>query len=167
MLDLEPLRDLNIRMDVGEHWGYRANRHAKFAEVKVLKIGTARPPRVKVEYVDDRFEGKQAWVSPARLEVLWSDIDEYIAKDNRWKAFEAVEGPGRVLDEAALAVFIAAIDEEIAEYSCDVRTGAIYIRDLDGLSELTGLSAAFLVSSELTIFGDEVIYAPWEITEEA
>jgi hypothetical protein len=44
-------------MEEGEHWAYRSNRIGKFAEVTIKAIGTKRPPRVKILWVDDTYEG--------------------------------------------------------------------------------------------------------------
>jgi hypothetical protein len=44
---------------------YRARQIEDVVEVEVLKIGTQRPARVLVRFVDERFEGRQEWVPPA------------------------------------------------------------------------------------------------------
>lgn len=53
----------------GERWTYRARRIDDLVEVEVIKIGTQKPARVQVRFVDERFEGRQEWVPPARLNV--------------------------------------------------------------------------------------------------
>jgi len=62
-------------MEPGQSWAYRARRVDDFVEVVVLRMGTQKPARVLVRFVDDRFEGREEWVPPARLKVPWSEVD--------------------------------------------------------------------------------------------
>jgi hypothetical protein len=80
-------------MEVGEHWAYRSSRKEKFAEVTIKVIDTKSPPLVKILWVDDAYEGRTEWVSPARLEVPGSDVDEYSRRDKRWRALETAPAP--------------------------------------------------------------------------
>jgi hypothetical protein len=43
----------------GQSWAYRARQVDDVVEVEVLKLGTQRPPRVLVHFVEERFEGRQ------------------------------------------------------------------------------------------------------------
>jgi hypothetical protein len=51
---------------LGESWAYRARQVDDVVAVEVMKLGTQRPARVLVRFVDERFEGRQKWVPPAR-----------------------------------------------------------------------------------------------------
>jgi hypothetical protein len=44
-----------------------------------------RPARVQVRFVDDRFEGRQDWVPPLRLNVRWEAADEFRAHERLWE----------------------------------------------------------------------------------
>jgi hypothetical protein len=59
-------------------------------EVEVVRIGTRRPARVLVRFVDAEQEGREDWVPPARLKVPWSDVDAWLAREQRWEAVRAV-----------------------------------------------------------------------------
>src|SRR5262245_3014669 len=73
---------------VGELWAYRARRIDDVVEVEVVKLGTQRPPRVLVRFVDERFEGRQEWVSPARLKVRWAAVDGFRKHEARWNRID-------------------------------------------------------------------------------
>jgi hypothetical protein len=73
-------------MKVGESWAYRARAVDSVIRVEVLKIGSQKPARVRIRFVDSRFEGREEWVPAGRLKVLWSGVDEFAARERRWKA---------------------------------------------------------------------------------
>ncbi|WP_094287078.1 hypothetical protein [Mycobacterium lehmannii] len=64
---------------MGEFWAYRVRRIEEVVQVDVLKLGTQRPSRVLVRWVDETFEGCQEWVPPARLKVRWDGVDAFRA----------------------------------------------------------------------------------------
>lgn len=71
-------------MEPGERWAYRAAPdHGAISEVEVLKVGTQRPRRVKVSFTADEAEGREEWVSPARLRVRWEDKDAWLEAQRR------------------------------------------------------------------------------------
>ena len=83
------MRD-HAKFRVGESWAYRVARGSNsFHEARVLSAGQGRPPRVRIELVDDRWQGERRWVSPARLEVRWDDRHEYIELDRKARAVSA------------------------------------------------------------------------------
>ncbi|MGB7871480.1 MAG: hypothetical protein WBM01_24985 [Mycobacterium sp.] len=49
-----------------------------------MKLGTQRPARVLVRFVDERFEGRQEWVPPARLKVSWAAVGVFREREARW-----------------------------------------------------------------------------------
>src|SRR5215472_18107762 len=73
-------------VEAGQSWAYRASVKDPLVEVRVVRIGVRKPPRVLVLFADDVFEGKQEWVSPARLKALWQDREEFTAREQRWEA---------------------------------------------------------------------------------
>ncbi|MCA2210564.1 hypothetical protein [Nocardia rosealba] len=74
---------------VGQKWAYRKRQVDQVTCVEILKIGTAKPARVQIKFFDDGYEGRQEWVPPARLKVRWADVDEWLARENRWAAVYA------------------------------------------------------------------------------
>ena len=46
-------------LEVGQLWAYRARAADPVTCVEVRRIGTARPPRILVKFVDDVYEGRQ------------------------------------------------------------------------------------------------------------
>lgn len=62
----------NDDLEVGERWAYRARGVDPLVEVEVLKLGTNRPARVRVRFVDETFEGREDWVTgSAQSAVGW------------------------------------------------------------------------------------------------
>lgn len=83
--------NMKAAMDIGDSWAYRARAKDPLVEVRIVRMGVRKPPRVLVHFADDVFEGKQEWVPPARLKVPWQDRDEFTAREKRW---DAVADPG-------------------------------------------------------------------------
>jgi hypothetical protein len=69
----------------GDEWAYRKRAVDEVTWVLVTKVGIAKPPRVLVRFLDDKFEGHEEWVPPGRLQVLWADVDAWQAREDRWK----------------------------------------------------------------------------------
>jgi hypothetical protein len=67
----------------GEAWAYRARQADPLGEVVVMKMGFLRPIRVLVRFVDPSFEGLEDWVPPARLKVLWTDVEAFEGRPRR------------------------------------------------------------------------------------
>jgi hypothetical protein len=152
-------------LQVGESWAYRARHVDDVVEVEVLKLGTQRPARVLVRFVDERFEGRQEWVSPARLKVRWSAVGAFLESKARWdRIFElgvGLEDPG---DGAANQVFDTLIDRGIArmEYR---EAGECRITDSHGLATLTDLEPAAWEHCPDAFREGQDLVAPWPITE--
>ncbi|WP_430336284.1 hypothetical protein [Rhodococcus sp. ACT016] len=109
-------------------------------EVEVLKVGAQRPARVQIRWIGEEFEGKQEWVPPARLKVMWSGVDGFIADEARWKAVRELS-PGRngIEDSVVWEIFDAGIDVDIAECGYNEDSGVIRIHDVARLSELLAI----------------------------
>ncbi|MCW2659268.1 MAG: hypothetical protein JWP83_420 [Mycobacterium sp.] len=111
------------RPQVGESWAYRARPIDDVVEVEVLKLGTQRPPRLLVRFVDERFEGRQEWVSPARLKVRWAAVDGFREHEARWNRIDELGIGDDPVGRAAEVVFETLIDHDVArmehrEYRC-------------------------------------------------
>ncbi|MBX7433787.1 hypothetical protein JDV09_16975 [Mycobacterium sp. Y57] len=135
-------------------------------QVEVLKLGTQRPPRVQVRWVDESFEGRQEWVPPARLKVRWEAVDGFRTSEAHWdRIFELGRGFDDPYDGAATEVFDALIAREVArmEYR---EAGACRITDPARLGELTGLdSAVWAECPDRFTAGDDLV-VPWPVTEQ-
>jgi hypothetical protein len=101
-------------MEIGEVWAYRARSLDPLVGVEVLRHGTKKPARALVRFVDIEFEGRQEWVPPGRLKVLWSEVAEFIADEARWEAVTAESPRDTPEASAAWLVFDLVVDEELA-----------------------------------------------------
>ena len=68
------------------------SRKDPLVEVEIVRIGTQRPARVLVSFIGEAFEGRQDWVPPSRLKVLWSDVESYLAREARWARIDTRPG---------------------------------------------------------------------------
>lgn len=71
------------RMEAGERWAYPARGIDPLIKVEVKRLGTQKPARVLVLFVDDYAEGREEWVPPARLRVPWGHVGEFMAREAR------------------------------------------------------------------------------------
>lgn len=148
----------------GESWAYRARQIDDVVEVEVLKFGSQRPARVLVRFVDERFEGRQEWVPPARLKVRWAAVDAFREREAQWQRIfnlgVGFDDPG---EGAATQVFDALIDSDIArmEYR---EAGACRISDSQRLSELTGLDASLWTQCQDSFHDGGDLVVPWPVT---
>jgi hypothetical protein len=107
----------------------------QLVEVEVLRIGASKPARVLVRFVADEFQGRQDWVPPARLKVLWSRVDEFIAREAQWAAIIDASWIRDTADDyAASTVFDALIDKSLATIGYNSCAGVTTIHDVDGLT---------------------------------
>lgn len=63
-----------------------------------------------VRWVDESFEGRQEWVSPARLKVLWAEVDEFRPREARWDRVRSLGIWDKPLSRPAEFVFEAVDD---------------------------------------------------------
>jgi hypothetical protein len=148
----------------GEAWAYRARHADPLVEVVAMKIGSRRPIRVLVRFVDPSFEGLEEWVPPARLKVLWAEVKAFEAKERRWGAVLAPFGEDDEREaDAAGIVFERLIPEAVArvwDYRAD---GVVTIDDVAGLAQLLGLDAVEL-HDPVSFVEDGHLIVPWPVT---
>src|ERR1700693_5910439 len=84
MTDSSVARQDNADVEPGELWACRARQVDELVEVKVLRLGTQRPARVLVRFVDECFEGREEWVPPARLKVPWLGVAPFREREQAW-----------------------------------------------------------------------------------
>ncbi|MGD1255349.1 hypothetical protein ACKUT9_13995 [Mycobacterium seoulense] len=154
-----------IEPGVGESWAYRARQVDDVVEVEVVKLGTQRPARVLVRFVDERFEGRQEWVPPARLKVRWTAVDAFRQQEARWnRIYDLGVGFDDPDGSAAEQVFEALIGNDIArmEYR---EAGACRVTDSGRLAELTGLEPHVWAHCSDGFQQGEDFVVPWPITQ--
>lgn len=152
-------------MEPGESWAYRARGVDPLVEVRVVRQGAQKPARVLVRFVADEFEGKEEWVPPARLKVLWSQAAEFQAREERWARMCAV-GPGQEdpRDYAASEIFDEYVDSELA--TINYRDGdSITIKHPEVLAARLGLRVEQLTDYPEAFIEDGAVVAPWPATE--
>lgn len=153
-------------LQLGQAWAYRARQTDDLVQVEVLKVGTQRPARVLVRFVGDDYEGRQEWVPPVRLKVLWEAVDTYRKREVEWDRIHAlgpgVDDPG---ERAAEEVFEMLIDSAIArmEYR---EGGACRISDSERLAGSTGLTPETWNQSPEAFHEDDELVVPWPVTKE-
>jgi hypothetical protein len=152
-------------MEPGDSWAYRARQVDPLVEVFVVRLGTQKPARVLVRFVDDEFEGREEWVPPARLKVPWSEVEEYRVREKRWDRLYAT-GLDRddPREDAALQVLELLIGNEVASIGYR-QGGAISICQPEALANQLGLGVEQLTGHPDSFAEDGVVIAPWEVTE--
>jgi hypothetical protein len=133
--------------------------------VTVIRLGTQRPARVQVRFTGEAFEGRQEWVPPARLKSRWDHVEEFRAREARW---DRIHAAGLPLDDpredAAQTVIelLLADDEVVVGYR---ESGAIRLRDPAAVAAKLGLDLGQLTGHPIAFTENEVLIAPWEVTE--
>jgi hypothetical protein len=150
---------------VGESWAYRARSVDDVVEVEVMKLGSQRPARILVRFVDERFEGRQDWVPPARLKVRWTAVDVFRQREALWNRIDELGIGDDPVSRAAEEVFEALIDSAVArmEYR---EAGACRVADSDQLAALTGLDSQLWKQCLDGFVEGEDLVVPWPITEQ-
>jgi hypothetical protein len=67
-----------------------------------------------VRFVDERFEGRQEWVPPARLKVPWAAVGVFRQREARWDRIDKLGIGDEPVSRAAEEVFEALIEHDIA-----------------------------------------------------
>jgi hypothetical protein len=152
-------------MHVGEVCAYRARQSDPLVQVVVLRIGVGKLARVLVKFVDDVFEGRQEWVPPARLKVLWTDVGDCEAADQRWEhIWERGIGLGDPRWDAAHEIMRLLVKEDLAELRYR-EGGAVRIHQVDELARALNLPASVFTGNPDAFHEDGDLIVPWEVTE--
>jgi hypothetical protein len=152
-------------VEPGQAWAYRARQADDLVQVGVLRLGAQRPARVLVKFADEVFEGREEWVPPARLKALWRDVDQYRAREARWNRIRAAgvpsDDPREDAAETVIELLLADDGTEIGYHG----SGSIRLRDPAALAAKLGLDPGQLTGHPLAFTENDVLIAPWEVTE--
>jgi hypothetical protein len=124
----------------------------------------SRPARVLIKFVDDEFEGREEWVPPARLKVLWSEVDEFVSRERRWTAvIEASPVRDTPAEYALDLVFRELIESDLVRRGFNSTGGVVYIYDVDGLAQSLGIDPDLLRGDPLSFVENGALIAPASI----
>jgi len=150
-------------MEPGEVWGYRARRVDRLVPVRVVRRGANRSARVLVRFEDPVMEGKEDWVPPARLKVLWDAVEAFEAREATWGALYALSPDDDVAETwAANDVFDTALSgEETA--SLHWKYFYLEISDLPALAAKSGLPAEDFTGDPVGFEDDGKLVVSWPV----
>ena len=153
-------------MEIGEVWAYRARSIDDLVEVQALRIGSAKPARVLVRFEADEFEGREEWVPPARLKVLWTGVEEFRVQERRWAQVSELSPPRDSAEHyASSIVFEALIDDQIATLGYGHDDGVVIVHDLDALTAFLDVDPEELLDSPVAFQTAAGLVVPWPTTE--
>ncbi len=153
-------------LQVGQRWAYRARRIDDLVEVEVVKLGIQKPARVQVRFVEERFEGRQDWVPPARLKVHWSRVEAFQQREALWDRMDELGIGDDPRFRAAEEVFEALIDDDAIARMEYREAGACRVTDSDRLARLTGLDPQVWLACPDGFHEGADLVVPWPITEQ-
>lgn len=155
-----------VFMEPGELWAYRARQVDPLVEVTVVRLGTQKPARVLVRFVDEEFEGREEWVPPARLKTLWAYVDAFRGREARWDALIDLGLPRDDPREyAAEHVFLEHISESQAWFGYGREGCAVHLVDPAALAGSLGLDLRQLTGHPASFVEEDVLIAPWPVAE--
>ncbi|MQY20541.1 hypothetical protein [Nocardia macrotermitis] len=160
-------RDLGD-LAVGQEWAYRKRQVDETTRVEIVKIGAAKPARVQIKFLDDAHEGRQEWVPPARLKVLWANVDEWQARENRWAAVYAASDLEVWEDHAWYMVFDYLRIRNVplvAELDYFGTAGVLGISDVDALIAGLELEPEMLSDPVSFVDSDGTLVVPWAVAQ--
>jgi hypothetical protein len=149
---------------VGEVWAYRARGADPLVAVEVVKLGSRRPPRLLVRFVDERFEGRQEWVPPGRLMVLWDESERWLAEERRCSAVReaSVEAVESTEHKAAEMVLEMLTIDRIVDWRESHRHAVLAVTDSSEFARQVGFDPAQLITGPPGYVGDGgAVVAPW------
>lgn len=160
-------RDLS-ELTVGEQWAYRAKRTEPLACVEVMRLGTGRPQRVQIKFVNDEFEGREEWVPPVRLKVPWVDADSWRENEKRWEDLRDANGYIRDTPEGhAIWMVIEGLrDWDLATALYNGNSSGIFVvHDVDAIVADLGIDRESLTSDPVSFVNDDGdLVIPWRVS---
>jgi hypothetical protein len=116
-------------MNIGEVWAYRSTLRGRFHPVRILDLGT----KARVEFEEPKYEGERRWVPRTRLEVIWADVESYVAIEQQWRNV-GVDAVDENEFRAAEVAFDKLVPEQVADLRYDGYKGVANVPDIDALS---------------------------------
>lgn len=157
-------------MQPGERWGYRARANDAPVEVELLRIGTKRPLRVLVRFVEAEHEGLEHWVPPARLKAPWTEMSGWLAHEERWS--RVCEASGQIYDCAEEHALHMVFDHlrptgwTVASPGYNRTAGVLRIHDVEQLITTLDLERDVVLGHPLAFPEGTDWIVPWAVTEQ-
>jgi len=109
-----------------------------------------------VRFLDDEFEGREDWVPPARLKVLWAESERWLAREGRWIAVRDASATAReTIEHRAAQLVIGHVEALTFLDSQDMyRDAVLTVDDQDAFRAHVGFDPADLLEEEAA-FVDE------------
>jgi hypothetical protein len=150
-------------LDVGEVWAYRARWQDPLVRVEVLRVGVKRPPRLLVRFLDPEFEGREDWVSPARLKVLWTGVEAFRFAEQRWDAVAAESETAADSVEHQAVIWV--VNELLPQGCYDSRDlhrcAVLRVRDAAAFTGATGSPATDVAVAPGYVDDDGSVVGSW------
>lgn len=151
----------------GENWAYQHNVRSPIEHVVVTAVGTKKPPRVKIRFLDESAEGRDEWVPPGRLKVRWNEVDAWKAREERWAAVRAAstEADETAIWAATMVYEVAAPEDVIQVGWRSADDGLLFVRDPEAAAGLLGVAADDFVAHPAAFIDESgTVVAPWPVT---
>lgn len=152
-----------------QRWAYRKGARDPITCVDVLRLGSARPVRVRVRFVEDDYEGREDWVPPNRLKVRWEDVAAWQEREERWNAVRDASTQARNTTESAAAgwIFDLLPGQRYAHQLSGRDEGALEITNVDALVADLGIDRTMVVDDPVAFTdGDGSLIVPWRVMHE-
>jgi hypothetical protein len=138
----------------GWHFAYRERAHTPgdpVRPVELVKEGPPRSQKVKVRWLDGKYEDLEEWVPKVRLVVPWEEKEALLEDERRMFAAPEVSGEvyGTATYRAVETVFFAVPQEIGAEVLLGLRAAErelLSIDDLEAAATRLGLDTEALLS---------------------
>ncbi|MFJ6550473.1 hypothetical protein [Microbacterium sp. NPDC091676] len=143
--------------DEESEWLYWDPPRKRWHRVILLTVPES-PTRVRIQHLDADTRGKAEWVPARRCKVPWSLRDAFDATKAAWTRL-ASHDPEASYRRAAEFVTLELLEESIATPA--LRSAALEISNLDGLSAATGIATRELSGHPDTIVEGGVTHVPW------
>ncbi|MBB5153330.1 hypothetical protein [Saccharopolyspora phatthalungensis] len=152
-----------------QRWAYRKGAHDPVTCVDILRLGSTRPARVRVRFVEDAYEGHEDWVPPNRLKVRWKDVAAWQEREERWNAVRdaSAEARNTTENDAAGWIFDLLPGYNYAKQLWGRDEGALAIRDVDALVADLGIDRTIVVGDPVAFTDDDgSLIVPWRVMHE-
>ncbi|MGP4019137.1 hypothetical protein [Saccharopolyspora sp. 5N708] len=152
-----------------QQWAYRKGARDPVTCVKALRLGSARPARVRVRFVEDEHEGREDWVPPSRLKVLWEDVAAWQAREECWNAVRDASVEARSTTENAAAgwIFDLLPGQDYTRQLWGQNEGALEVKDVDALAADLGIDRTMVVDDPVAFTDNNgSLIVPWRVMHE-